>query len=154
MTVPAGAFTDADGGGNTGPAQAYTFEFENLDKYTNFQHFRKAVPASPSSEMDGLVFGVSLYDMRGEKPNESPGTFTMCYCDDQKDITLELLGNEDTTYKLYDDFKCAVTPMPEFAETITVANIFLPEHQCEAKCSKGCTGPFCFCSGYDKTSKD
>ena len=76
LTVPAGAFTDADGGGNTGPAQAYTFEFEKLEKHTNFQHSRKAVPASPSSEMDGLVFGVSLYDMRGAKPDESPGTFT------------------------------------------------------------------------------
>lgn len=154
LTVPAGAFTDADGGGNTGPAQAYTFEFEKLDKYTNFQHFRKAVPASPSSEMDGLVFGVSLYDMRGEKPNESPGTFTMCYCDDQKDMTLELLGNSDTTYKLYDDVKCGLTPYPVDAELYVVANLFIPEHQCEAKCSKGCTGPFCFCSGYDKTSKD
>lgn len=25
----------------------------------------------------------------------------------------------------------------------------LPEHQCEAKCSTGCVGPFCYCAGYD-----
>merc|ERR1719460_2783834 len=120
----------------------------------NFQHIRKAVPASVKSESDGLVFGVSLFDMRGKSPNESPGTFTMCYCDDQKDNTLELLGNSDTTYKLYDDVKCGLTPYPVDAELYVVANLFIPEHQCEAKCSKGCTGPFCFCSGYDKTSKD
>jgi hypothetical protein len=149
LTVPANSFTD---GTTSGPGSPYTFEFEKLDPGSDFQHAKKAVPASAASEMGGLVFGVSLYDMRGEGPNDSPGTFTMCYCDDQKDSTLELLGNEDTTYKLYDDNKCAVTPLPAFAETVTVADIFLPEHQCEAKCSKGCTGPFCFCSGYDSTA--
>merc|ERR1719163_1273223 len=148
LTVPANSFSD---GTLTGPSSPYTFEFEKLDKFTNFQHFRKAVPASGVSEMDGLVFGVSLYDMRGPDGG-SPGTFTMCYCDDQKDGTLELLGNGDTTYKLYDDVKCAATPLPLDAELYVVANIFVTEHQCEAKCSKGCTGPFCFCSGYDKTA--
>jgi hypothetical protein len=149
VTVPAGAFTD---GTNTGPSSAYTFEFEKLDPYTNFQHADSAVPASAASEMDGLVFGVSLYDMYGAEMGDSPGTFTMCYCDDQKDSTLELLGNSDTTYKLYDDVKCPRTPLPLDTELYVVANLFVTEHQCEAKCSKGCTGPFCFCSGYDKTA--
>jgi hypothetical protein len=148
LTVPANSFSD---GTLTGPSSPYTFEFEKVDKYTNFQHARKAVPASGASEQDGLVFGISTYDMRGEDGG-SPGTFTMCYCDDQKDSTLEVLGDGDTTYKLYDDVKCGMTPYPTDAELYVVANIFIPEHQCEAKCSKGCTGPFCFCSGYDTTA--
>jgi hypothetical protein len=149
LTVPANSFSD---GTNTGPSQPYSFEFEKLDQFTNFQHFRKAIPASAASEQDGLVFGLSLMDMRGTSFDKSPGTFTMCYCDDQKDSTLELLGDSDTTYKLYDDVKCGSTPLPTDAELYVVANIFVTEHQCEAKCSKGCTGPFCFCSGYDKTA--
>ena len=34
-----------------------------------------------------------------------------------------------------------IVPLPLDAELYVVANIFVTEHQCEAKCSKGCTGP-------------
>merc|ERR1719421_2466455 len=46
LTVPANSFSD---GTNTGPSKAFSFEFEKLDMYTNFQHMRKAIPATGTS---------------------------------------------------------------------------------------------------------
>jgi hypothetical protein len=165
VTVPAGAYTGSSGGNNP----EYSFEF--VKDSSGFSHREMAVKSTGTSTEDALGYGVSLKQgiwAKGEFPFTGiymqEGTpyaedyyyyteYTVCYCDDQKDMTLEDLFDGDTTYHIYDDLKCQGVPMPEDAETVMVADMPLPMHQCEAKCSKGCTGPFCYCDGYDDTAE-
>jgi hypothetical protein len=146
LTIPADSFkelnTDTEGPGS---AQVIEFEYEA----TGFYHQEMVIPASMESEAGGLVYDLSLL------PSMDPTVeYTVCYCDEQKDFTLEDLGDSDTTFKLYDDLKCSETVYPVDVADVTVAGLPAEEHQCESKCAKGCTGPFCFCSGYDDTAGD
>jgi hypothetical protein len=165
VTVPAGAYTGSSGGNNP----EYSFEF--VKDSSGFSHRAMAVKSTGTSTEDALGYGLSLkagiWD-KGEFPFTGiymqEGTpypeeyyyyteYTVCYCDDQKDMTLEDLFDGDTTYHIYDDLKCQGVPMPEDAEMVMIADMPLPMHQCEAKCSKGCTGPFCYCDGYDDSAE-
>jgi len=146
LTIPANAFkelnTDEDG-----PSMEQKIEFEY--EATGFYHQEMVISASPESEAGSLVYDLSLL------PDMDPTVeYTVCYCDEQKDFTLEDLGDSDTTYKLYDDVKCKETVYPMDVDTVMVAGLPAEQHQCEQKCAKGCTGPFCFCSGYDDSAGD
>jgi hypothetical protein len=146
MTIPGGAFKEANAD-TIGPSGAQSFEFEY--ESTGFFHQSMAISSSRESEAGALVYELSLMP-------DMPTTveYTVCYCDEQKDNTLEDLGDADTTYKLYDDLKCVETEYPVDVGIVEVAGLPLDQHQCEAKCAMGCTGPFCFCAGYDDTATD
>ena len=83
-----------------------------------------ALSAGAASTESELLYDLAL-------PEIEAGAYSVCYCDDQKDKTLEDMGDGDTTYHLYDDNKC--TGLPRVTEPIVVAEKALPEHQCEAK---------------------
>jgi hypothetical protein len=155
MTVPAAAFAqidstvtrrlDASGrrlsdpGG--GPSAAYEFEFVALGPDTYYDYSMMAVSATSADSVDdALKYALSIEE------TDMP-FYTVCYCDDQRDETLEDLGDGDTTYKIYEDLKCAGGFVAE--ETELVGDRTIAEHACESKCSKGCSGPFCYCDGYE-----
>merc|ERR1719158_1404249 len=141
FTIPAGAFTD---GANTGPVAATSFEFVKLASTTVYNYADMAVKATSDSSDEGLVFALHLYS--GAHPTEH----TVCYCDDQKDMTLEDMGDGDSTYRIVDDLKCSDTiSLLLSSASATVADRTISEHQCESKCVRGCTGPYCYCDGYD-----
>jgi hypothetical protein len=138
MTVPVDVFSD---GTNTGPSQAYSFEFTLLGAGTTYSYKDMALTASMDSTDESLIYDLSLAS------GISSSELTVCYCSDQKDETLEDLGNGDTTYKIYEDLKCSNSSEP-VSEAI-IADRSIAEHACEAKCSRGCSGPFCYCDGFD-----
>jgi hypothetical protein len=76
--------------------------------------------------------------------------YSVCYCDEQEDETLETLGDQAATYMLSDDEKCASAAAlnRENITGITVLGTDLDEHACGAKCSLGCIGPHCYCEGH------
>merc|ERR1719421_2667667 len=136
VSVPAGAFLK-------GAASSVAFHFEFEYDASGFNATSMALSAGAASTESELLYDLAL-------PEVEAGAYSVCYCDDQKDKTLEDMGDGDTTYHLYDDNKC--TGLPRVTESLVVAEKPLPEHQCEAKCSKGCVGPFCYCAGYDGTA--
>jgi len=72
------------------------------------------------------------------------GTYNLCYCNDQQDNTLAVLGDSAKTYKLQDDTVChakGVIDMDSDADS------------CVTKCSAGCVGPNCHCSGLPEAQK-
>merc|ERR1719313_409739 len=93
------------------------------------------------STEDSLVFGMAL---RGDM--EGASQFTLCYCNDQNDKTLADLGDGETTYTLTEDRRCDDALAGDGAELLKDRAI--AEHACEQKCATGCTGPFCYCDGY------
>jgi len=142
MIIPAGSVTDTSA---PGPSSDYSFEF--VKNSANFKH-RMAVSASVAdSTEDSLSYALSLFHNM-----DTSQEYTVCYCNDQNDETLQDLGNGDTTYKLFDDLRC--NEHYGLAKSIneTLADRPVADHQCETKCSKGCTGPYCFCDGYDASA--
>lgn len=155
MTIPSGAFvagTLEAQGSNPGPAAEYAFEFVKLANTTVYSYMDMAVSASAASTEEALSFSLQLHKASGAFADVSE--FTVCYCDDQKDGTLEDMGDGDSTYKIVDDLKCSDPASLVFASVVTevVADRTIAEHQCETKCVKGCTGPYCYCDGYDATA--
>jgi hypothetical protein len=140
MTVPANAFTDI-GAATTGPSSSYSFEFVALGTETYFDYATMAVSATNVDSVDdALKYALSI------DVSDMP-SYTVCYCDDQRDETLEDLGDGDTTYKIYEDLKCLSGTLDE--ASAVVGDRTVAEHVCETKCSKGCSGPFCYCDGYE-----
>jgi hypothetical protein len=142
MTVPANAFNDV-GAATTGPSAPYSFEFVALGPGTYYDYSKMAVSATNvDSVEDALKYALSIEGEDHDMP-----FYTVCYCDDQRDETLEDLGDGDTTYKIYEDLKCLSGSLEE--ATAVVGDRTVAEHVCETKCSKGCSGPFCYCDGYE-----
>jgi hypothetical protein len=142
MTVPAGAFNDV-GAATAGPSAPYSFEFVALGPATYYDYPKMAVSATNvDSVEDALMYALSIEGDEHDMP-----FYTVCYCDDQKDETLEDLGDGDTTYKIFEDLKCASGVVE--GQTSVVGDRTVVEHACETKCSKGCSGPFCYCDGYE-----
>ena len=58
-------------------------------------------------------------------------------------------------YKIVDDLKCSDPGSLVLASVVTevVADRTIAEHQCETKCVKGCTGPYCYCDGSRERSR-
>merc|ERR1719305_1745372 len=73
-----------------------------------------------------------------------PGTYNLCYCNDQQDITLAVLGDSAKTYKLQDDTVCHAKG---------VIDMDADADSCVSKCSAGCVGPNCYCSGLPEAEK-
>jgi hypothetical protein len=89
------------------------------------------VKLGSSTESD-LVFDFAL------AAGTAPGAYNLCYCNDQDDITLAVLGDSAKTYKLQDNTVCnaqGVIDMDSDADS------------CVSKCSAGCVGPTCYCDG-------
>merc|ERR1719506_1804913 len=108
MTVPANAFNDV-GAATTGPSAPYSFEFVALGPGTYYDYSKMAVSATNvDSVEDALTYALSIEGEDHDMP-----FYTVCYCDDQKDETLEELGDGDTTYKIYEDLKCAAGSLEE-----------------------------------------
>merc|ERR1719389_491478 len=84
--IPAGTFT--------GSTEAIIEFFNDRSSFA----YDLVVSADASSTADGLVFN-ALYS------GVEPGTYSLCYCSDQLDETLEEMGDGETTYKLEDDYK-------------------------------------------------
>merc|ERR1719313_498439 len=150
MTVPANAFSDvgADGtGAATGPSATYSFEFVALGMGTYYDYSSMAVSATNvDSVEDALKYALSIESNEMLSGGFVP-SYTVCYCDDQRDETLEDLGDGDTTYKIYEDLKCLTGTTA--GATAVVGDRTVAEHSCAAKCSKGCSGPFCYWDGYE-----
>merc|ERR1719313_2200571 len=146
MTVPAGAFADVQADGSTatsGPSAAYSFEFVALGPETYYDYSTMAVSATNVDSVDdALKYALSIEGEDHDMP-----FYTVCYCDDQRDETLEDLGDGDTTYKIFEDLKCLAGTLEGATEM--VGDRTVAEHACATKCSKGCSGPFCYCDGYD-----
>merc|ERR1719305_857835 len=73
-----------------------------------------------------------------------PGSYNLCYCNDQQDITLAVLGDSAKTYKLQDDTVCHAKG---------VIDMDADADSCVSKCSAGCVGPNCYCSGLPEAKK-
>jgi hypothetical protein len=67
-----------------------------------------------------------------------PGSYNLCYCNDQTDITLAVLGDSAKTYKLTDNQLC---------HTKGLFGLDADPDSCVSKCSAGCVGPSCYCEG-------
>jgi hypothetical protein len=134
--IPAGTFTE---GGVA--ADALTLEFVN--DYSDFGYDLVVKADAAASTADGLVFE-ALYS------GVAPGTYSLCYCSDQLDETLEEMGDYETTYKLKDDNKQSAN-LAKTDAAVTAAKLSekdLTTFECHNECSMGCTGPDCYCDGY------
>jgi len=98
-----------------------------------------------SSSATGTIFEVAL---PADVTEANGHRFTVCYCDPQRDHSLA--DTRSTfTYRLTDFTRSADTsdhiPDAEFG--------LLPEwsrHNCKRKCAPGCSGPDCFCEGWEE----
>ena len=80
----------------------------------------------------------------------SQARYSLCYCSDQLDETLEEMGDYETTYKLKDDNKQTAN-LAKTDAAVTAAKLSdkdLTTFECHNECSMGCTGPDCYCDGY------
>jgi hypothetical protein len=140
LVIPAASFQTAGGGDNAEAA----IEFVN-DK-TGFKS-EYILKSSAKSTSDALV-----YDVKFES-DVPPGTYNLCYCDDMADMTLQLLGDNETTYRIADDQR--VTDNLDMSEvSAQIAGKDLADHNCYEKCKMGCVGPNCYCDGFTGPMKN
>jgi hypothetical protein len=135
LTIPGASVNDT--AGNKMAGVDYLFEFVYDPSGFDPDVFALGHEVTASTE-EGLVFPVQL----GET---APGTYNLCYCNDQEDETLISLGDGSSTYKLTDNAVCEETGGDEViapAEADVVADL------CSTKCEKGCIGPDCYCDAY------
>jgi hypothetical protein len=150
LVVEAGAFK---GGAGTGTGEVVETTVEFVNDRTGFSSAFVLSPSPSLSTASGLVYPVTL------GANSTATTYSLCYCDDQADVTLQALGDGETTYKLTDDKKQVAAQLipaddTDIATTVLLTNAqgtdeLLKDHECDAKCSMGCTGPNCYCDGYE-----
>merc|ERR1719161_2358010 len=139
VVIAAGTFT----GGGVDSTEAI-IEFVN-DRSTFSPDL--IVSADKTSTADGLVF-TALYT------GVEPGTYSLCYCSDQLDETLEEKGDGETTYKLEDDYKQTANIAAGATSGTDLLGEPLAGFECAAMCSMGCTGPNCYCEGYKTAALD
>merc|ERR1719506_2299565 len=89
--------------------------------------------ASSDDPTDSKV--VFDFALAGSTP---PGSYNLCYCNDQMDSTLAVLGDSAVTYMLQDNTVCHAKG---------VIDMDTDADSCVSKCSAGCVGPNCHCSG-------
>jgi hypothetical protein len=142
VVLPGGTYTD----------QAEGVDIEFVNDRTGFEYSYIIPSDATESTGDGLVFNAQL------SAGVLPGEYSLCYCDDQSDVTLEDMGDDETTYKLTDDVKQVDSEMvtTQLLEnmTIEIAGLDLKEHECYTKCSMGCTGPSCYCDGFTGAARE
>jgi hypothetical protein len=141
LTVPAGAFE-----GPVTPSLTAATTIEFLNDRTGFSYAMVIHPDAAASTAEGIVFSAKLAS------TTPTGLYSLCYCDDQADETLEDLGDAETTYKLEDNMRVpeVLTSALVAADVsgVTVAGMPLASHECISKCTTGCIGPSCFCDGF------
>jgi len=91
-----------------------------------------------ASSDEAVVFDFAL------AASTPPGSYNLCYCNDQMDITLAALGDSAETYKLQDDTTCHAKG---------IIDMDADADSCVSKCSAGCVGPNCYCSGLPEAKK-
>jgi hypothetical protein len=133
VEIPAATFTSS---------LAYDIEF--VQDSTGFDYSFAMHPSRTDSTAAGLAFDMKL--------TADPGTYNLCYCDDQEDDTLEDRGDGETMYRLTEDklFAYADHLAKASVNGVSVEGLTddLSGHECSTKCSMGCTGPTCYCDGY------
>merc|ERR1719265_242861 len=96
-------------------------------------------PDVETSSESGLAFPVVFEDV-------APGTYSLCYCDDQLDKTLEDFGNGAYTYSLEDHVRLPPIAASSLGSTGAFAGQdSVGAHECSAKCKYGCVGSTCYC---------
>jgi hypothetical protein len=147
VTVPAGAFFDEDDGPDS-PAEDLVIIFTRVVDVLPAQHTIAVSESTP----DAYTFSLQLPEDVAEDELD------VCYCNANDDTTLEVFGDGATTYKLVNDAKCG--PVYSLDQAMVASPFLYPtgkrviEHVCHTKCVAGCTGPYCFCSGYDEDVTD
>lgn len=107
--------------------------------------------SSPTYE---AVFDTVSLDSTSEKAiftgslGVQAGTYDLCYCDDQKDTSLDAVNYPTASTYIRSSFMSAggglVLAVSGLAQDVK-------DDLCLAKCSDGCIGPDCFCDGFDPT---
>merc|ERR1719316_2058013 len=138
LTIPAGAFE-----GPVTPSLTLAASIEFLNDRTGFSYAMVIHSDAAASTAEGIVFSAKLAS------TTPTGVYSLCYCDDQADETLEDLGDAETTYKLADNLKVTTSTLTAAGVSgFTVAGMPLASHECISKCTTGCIGPSCFCDGF------
>jgi hypothetical protein len=140
LKLEAGIFLD--GVSLTGPPSDFFTEFTKSSSPFDYKVHSATATASKSSS-DGLTFELKV------PAKTDPGTYTACYCNEQDDPVLLDAGDGETTYILTDDTKMTPGYVPK---DVVVVDLAVADHKCYAKCADGCTGPYCFCEGFDKAT--
>jgi hypothetical protein len=100
-----------------------------------------ATATALKSSSDGLTFDLKV------PASTAPGVYTACYCNEQTDKVLLDAGDGETTYILEDDKKMDPGYVPM---DVVVVDLSVEDHRCYQKCADGCTGPYCYCEGFEK----
>jgi len=97
-----------------------------------------------TSTADALKFSFAVSDAA------APGRYSLCFCSGQEDTTLVDLGDGDTTYIRATGIMAYADPawLDGVDTALTVLGKPIKDHECIAKCDKGCLGPDCYCEGY------
>jgi len=124
----------------TGPAQKYVMEFTKAAVDFDYK-VHSATATALKSSSDGLTFDLKV------PASTAPGVYTACYCNEQTDKVLLDAGDGETTYILEDDKKMDPGYVPM---DVVVVDLSVEDHRCYQKCADGCTGPYCYCEGFEK----
>jgi hypothetical protein len=147
LEVAEGAFAQVSGDGSDPPvasatalSDAMTIEF--LVDATGFSAASAITVNSGTSTSEGLTFSARVGAV-------DSGQYSVCYCDDLVDATLEDFGDGEMTYSIVDDQ--LLTDLATL-DTMTGTGAFagfdsVAAHVCTTKCAAGCVGPNCYCEG-------
>jgi hypothetical protein len=180
LELSGGAFKNQKTGTSAPTNEAWSFEFDK-GTYTGWYYKYTYGTVDSDSDASGLGFDVKLHSTVLQANHDAGGKlhkYTMCFCDSSKDLSQTTGPGVDASEKYYtptdnrkvtapaSKYRKAVAWVDTSAEdgmlTTTTAGAALTapdgkkwhEHKCSTKCAKGCTGPNCFCDGYDSTSTD
>jgi hypothetical protein len=130
-------------GATAGPAASKKLHFQkHSSRFSPSMALRSYVSASSP---DALVFGIDL------PADTNPGQYAVCYCNDQDDSSLEDFGDSDSTYFLSEDESVDLSSCPDslHGSANVLGDRSVADHGCDTKCQQGCTGPFCYCDGFE-----
>jgi len=131
-----------------GGAGSDSFELVFTVDGTGFVATAALSPDVEASSESGLAFPVVF-------ENVSPGTYSLCYCDDQLDKTLEDFGNGAYTYSLEDHLRLDPVPAASLLATGAFAGqASVGAHECAQKCKYGCVGSTCSCEDGEGAEAD
>merc|ERR1719326_1168321 len=147
VKVPAAfAAWGASNTGATNPPVNTAFEFVLEKASTGFvaKDHVLFMNSDASSTADALGFSLAVSDA------STPGKYNLCFCSGQGDTTLVDFGDGDTTYERETGIKASAAPtyIGGLDVSLTVLGKPIADHDCIAKCDKGCLGPDCYCDGY------
>jgi hypothetical protein len=147
VKVPAAfAAWGASNPGATNPPvnTAYEFVLEKASTAFVAKDHVLFMNSDASSTADALGFSLAVSDA------STPGKYNLCFCSGQGDTTLVDFGDGDTTYERETGIIASADPayIDGLDVSLTVLGKPIADHDCIAKCDKGCLGPDCYCDGY------